>query len=103
MPPDIDVDIAGVAGCRLVSLDDMQRLAQENNRRKQQALVDAEEILREDLEKIRKVLSFHRFTEAVPEWKERYGKYPAEKLLYLLRDEVDSVSFEAVLKVLMQR
>ncbi len=103
MPPDIDVDIAGVAGCRLVSLDDMQRLAQENNRRKQQALVDAEEILREDLEKIRKVLSFHRFAEAVPEWKERYGKYPAEKLLYLLRDEVDSVSFEAVLKVLMQR
>lgn len=103
MPPDIDVDIAGVAGCRLVSLDDMRRLAQENNRRKQQALVDAEEILREDLEKIRKVLSFHRFTEAVPEWKERYGKYPAEKLLYLLRDEVDSVSFEAVLKVLMQR
>ena len=38
-----------------------------------------------------------------PEWKERYGKYPAEKLLYLLRDEVDSVAFEAVLKVLMQR
>lgn len=102
MPPDIDADIAGAAQCRLISLDDIQRLAQENNRRKQQALVDAEEILEEDLEKIYKVLSFHRFTETVPAWKERYGSYSAEKLLYLLRDEADSVSFEAVLKVLEQ-
>ncbi len=100
MPPDIDADIAGMAQCRLISLDDIQQLAQENNRRKQQALVDAEEILKEDLEKICKVLSFHRFTEAIPGWKERYGQYSAEKLLYLLRDEVDSASFEAVLKVL---
>lgn len=100
MPPDIDGDIAGMARCRLISLDDIQQLAQENNRRKQQALVDAEEILKEDLEKIYKVLSFHRFTEAVPGWKERYRNYPAEKLLYLLRDEADSASFEAVLKVL---
>lgn len=58
MPPDIDVDIAGVAGCRLVSLDDMQRLAQENNRRKQQALVDAEEILRKILKKSAKCCLF---------------------------------------------
>lgn len=100
MPPDIDADIAGMAHCRLISLDDIQQLAQENNRRKQQALMDAEEIIKEDLEKIYKVLSFHRFTEAVPGWKERYGQYPAEKLLYRLRDEVDSASFEAVLKVL---
>lgn len=100
MPPDIDGDIAEMARCRLISLDDIQQLAQENNRRKQQALADAEEILKEDLEKIYKVLSFHRFTEAVPGWKERYGNYPAEKLLYLLRDEADSASFEAVLKVL---
>lgn len=100
MPPDIDADIAGMGQCRLVSLDDMQRLAQENNRRKQQALTDAEGILEEDLEKICKVLSFHRFTEAVPGWKDRYGRYPADKLLYFLRDEVDSASFEAVLKAL---
>lgn len=102
MPPDIDTDIAGAARCRLVSLDDMQQLAQENNRRKQQALADAEEILKEDLEKIYKALSFHRFTKAVPGWKERCGQYTAEKLLYLLRDKADSASFEAVLKVLEQ-
>lgn len=100
MPPDIDTDIADIAHCRLVSLDDIHQLAEDNNRRKQQALMDAEEILKEDLDKICKVLAFHRFAEAVPGWKEHYGEYPAEKLLYLLRDELDSASFEAVLKVL---
>ena len=103
MPPDIDADIAGMAQCRLISLDDIRELAQENNKRKQQALMDAEEILKEDLEKIYKVLFFHRFTEVVPGWKEYYEQYSAEKLLYLLRDEVDSTSFEAVLKVLEQQ
>ena len=100
MPPDLDTDITKIAHCRLVSLDDIHQLAEENNRRKQQALMDAEEILKEDFDKICKVLAFHRFTEAVPGWKEQYGEYSAEKMLYLLRDELDSDSFEAVLKVL---
>ncbi len=100
MPPDIDEDVAGIEHCRLVSLDDINQLAEENNRRKEQALMDAEEILKEDLDMICKVLAFHRFTEADAGWKARYEGCSAEKLLYLLRDELDSVSFEAVLGVL---
>ena len=100
MPPDIDEEIAGIENCRLVSLDDINRLAEENNRRKEQAIMDAEEILAEDLDMICKVLAFHQFTEADAEWKERYESCSAEKILYLLRDELDSASFEAVLKVL---
>lgn len=100
MPPDIDENIALIECCRLVSLDDINRLAEENNRRKAQALMDAEEILKEDLDMICKVLAFHRFTEADAGWKQKYAECSAEKLLYLLRDELDSDSFEAVLKVL---
>lgn len=100
MPSDLDGDIAGIEGCRLIALDDINRLAEENNRLKQQALMDAEEILEEELEKLCKALAFHRFTSEDAGWKERYGGYSAEKLLYLLRDELDSASFEAVLKAL---
>lgn len=100
MPPDIDEDVAKIEHCRLISLDDINRLAEENNRRKEQALMDAEEILTEDLDMICKVLAFHRFTEADAGWKERYEGCSAKKLLYLLRDELDSGSFEAVLRVL---
>ena len=100
MPPDLDAEIGKLAHCRLVALDDIKKLAEENNRRKQQAFADAEEILEEDLEKLCKALAFHRFTETDAHWKERYADCSAEKLLYLLRDGLDSASFERVLAVL---
>ena len=100
MPPDLDVEIGKLEHCRLVALDDIQKLAEDNNRLKQQAFADAEEILEEELEKLCKVLLFHRFTEEDVHWKGRYADCSAEKLIYLLRDELDSTSFEAVLKVL---
>lgn len=103
MPPDIDAEIGKLERCRLVALDDIKRLAEENNRLKQQAFTDAEEILREELERLSKALSFHRFTEADQNWKERYAGCSADKLLYLLRDKLDSVSFEAVLQALQGR
>lgn len=100
MPPDLDVEIANIEHCRLVALDDIEKLAKKNNRMKQQAFADAEEILEEELEKLCKTLAFHYFTGQDTQWKERYADWPAEKMLYLLRDELDSGSFEAVLKVL---
>ena len=103
MPPDMDAEIGRLEHCRLVALDEIKNLAEENNRLKQQALADAEEILAEELEMLGKTLSFHRFTETDRDWKERYAQYPAEKLLYLLRDELDSASFEAVMQVLKKQ
>lgn len=100
MPPDLDAEIGNLAHCRLVALDDIKRLAETNNRLKQQAFADAEEILEEELERLCKVLAFHRFTGSDPHWKERYADCSAEKLLYLLRDELDSGSFEMVLRAL---
>ncbi len=100
MPPDLDAQIGKLAHCRLVALDDVKGLARENNRRKQQAFADAEEILEEELEKLCKTLAFHRFTEADVQWKERYAGCSGEKLLYLLRDGLDSGSFERVLQTL---
>lgn len=100
MPPDLDAAIGKLERCRLVALDDIKRLAEENNRLKQQALIDAEEILEEELERLCKALAFHRFTEKDAGWKERYESCSAQKLLYFLRDELDSASFAAVLRVL---
>lgn len=99
MPPDLDEEIAGLECCRLIALDDIDRLAQENNRLKKQAIAQADEILTEDLEKLCNVLAFHRFTGQHPGWREKYAQYPAEKMIYLLRDELDSDAFEAVLQV----
>lgn len=69
MPPDLDAEIGKLAHCRLVALDDIKKLAEENNRRKQHAFVDAEEILAEELEKLCNALAFHRFTQKDAHWK----------------------------------
>lgn len=103
MPPDIDAAIGQMGGCRLVALDEIRKLAEENNRLKRKALTDAEEILAEELEKLCKTLSFHRLTKTDKNWKKRYAGCSAEKLLYLLRDELDSTSFEAVVQVLKEQ
>ena len=73
---------------------------EENNRLKQQALKDAAEILDEDIEKICKVLAFHRFTEENAGWKDKYAGCTAEKLVYLLRDELSTGAFDEVLGAL---
>lgn len=103
MPPDIDENIGGMEHCHLVSLDDIHRLAQENNQLKQQALEDAQEILEKELDELCKMLAFHDFIKRNACWKDVYMEYSAEKLIYLLRDELDNGAFEAVLKVLEKK
>lgn len=103
MPPDIDDAVREIPHCRLISLEDIKGLARENNQRKQQALTDAGEILVEEVDKVCNVLAFHHFAEQNDDWRDKYADYPAEKLVYLLRDELDGISFEAVLKALGKR
>lgn len=100
VPADIDEGVAGLAGARRIGLDDFADLARQNNLRKQQAVLDAGEILEREAETLSKVLLFHRAQERLGEWKERYGACPLEKLLYKLRDELDSGAFAAVLEAL---
>lgn len=100
MPPDIDEAVGKLEHCRLITMDDFRELARENNRRKQEALADAREILERELDGVCKVLAFHEFMEENADWRKRYGELPAAKLVYLLRDRLDCSSFEAVLRAM---
>lgn len=100
VPADIDEKIALMADCRLISMDDFGRLAQENNAKKKQAVLDAQEILEQELETLYKTLLFHEAAGRLENWKEKYQAFSFEKMIFMLRDELDSVSFEAVLKAL---
>lgn len=97
VPADIDGKIALMENCRLISIDDFKKLAEKNNELKKQAVLDAREILEEEIETVYKVLSFHAVSGKLEGWKKKYGEYSFEKLLFKLRDELDSDSFEAVL------
>lgn len=100
VPADIDEKIALMDQCRLISIDDFKKLAEKNNELKRQAVQDAQEILEEDVETLYKALSFHAVSGKMDGWKEKYEGYSFEKLLFKLRDELDSDSFDAVLEAL---
>lgn len=100
VPADIDEKIALMENCRLLSLDDFRHLAEENNAKKKQAVLDAREILEEEADALFKALSFHRVSGKLADWKEKYEGCSFEKILFKLRDELDSASFEAVLEAL---
>lgn len=100
VPADIDEKIALMDNCRLIAIDDFKKLAERNNELKKQAVLDAREILEEEADALLNVLRFHQAACRLEAWKEKYEGYSLEKLLYKFRDELDSNSFEAVLKVL---
>ncbi|MGN1444270.1 MAG: glutamyl-tRNA reductase [Acutalibacteraceae bacterium] len=58
---DIDPEIAGISGAKLITIDDFEKIAKSNNEQKRKELHFAEQILDGELDSIYKQLSFHRF------------------------------------------
>ena len=56
--------------------------------------------LEEEVEELFKALALHNAANRIPEWKKKYEGMPFEKLVYLLRDELNSEAFEALLRAL---
>lgn len=98
VPADIDREIALLPGCRLIAIDDFGELAGRNNLRKQQAIADAGELMNEELETLYKTLAFHEAAGQLNDWKESFAGCGLDKILFFLRDNLDSDSFQAVLE-----
>lgn len=98
VPADIDREIGMLPGCRLIAIDDFRELAGRNNLRKQQAIADAGELMNEELETLYKTLAFHEAAGQLNGWKESFAGCGLDKILFFLRDNLDSDSFQAVLE-----
>lgn len=98
VPADIDREISALPGCRLIAIDDFRELAGRNNLRKQQAIADAGELMSEELETLYKTLAFHEAAGQLNKWKESFAGCGLDKILFFLRDNLDSDSFQAVLE-----
>ena len=84
----------------MISIDDFERLASRNNIRKQQAILDAGELLAKELDTLYKTLAFHEAAGMLDIWKQRFTGCGPDKILFFLRDRLDAASFEAVLRAL---
>ena len=103
IPADIDRQIASLPGCRVVGMDDFERLAEENNRKKQQAVRDAGALLEEEMEELYKSLLFHETAGELDQIRERFAGYSVERFLFYLKDRLDAASLKAVLQALKER
>ncbi len=100
VPADIDREIAFLPGCRVVGMDDFEELAKENNRRKQQAVLDAGQLLEEELEELYKALLFRETAGELDRIRERFAGYSVDRFLFYLKDRLDAASLKAVLDAL---
>ena len=81
-------------------MDDFEKLAEQNNEKKKQAVEDARQILWEELEELSKSMLFHNVVPRMEGWKDKFGNYSFEKMLYYLKEHLDSSSLEALVRAL---
>ena len=101
VPPDIDEEIGKSGEFRRMGIDDFKKTAQENNYSKKESVYEAEKIIEEEVEELKKELIFHEFIPKMENVKKKMSERP-DKILYKLREELDSKQFAAVLDVLSE-
>ena len=100
VPPDIEASSAEIDGVTLLDIDHFAELARQNNVTRMSSAKEAEVIIAEELDTMRKKLLFHDF---LPDMEKAAGylkSLSAEKIIYLLRDELDSNCLKRVLDTL---
>ncbi len=99
VPRDIDENLASVSGVTLVSIDEIEELAEKNNELKAGEVENAREILDEEAEVLIKNLCVHEFMELHGNISEYLGA-AGEKFFYRMKKVASSDEFKAFLAVI---
>lgn len=100
-PYDIEREIANIPFCTLITIDQFEKLARENNEKKQQAVTDACDLIEKELQKVSKNMAYHNALESICEFKKQFND--VEQILFYLKENLDADSFEAVLNCLKDK
>ena len=101
VPPDIESTISLLEGIRLLSIDHFSTLAAKNNETRLGCAVEAEDIIAEELDEMQKKLIFHSFLPHMKRTASFMEKIPTEKLIYLMKSELDSSGLQKMLNALV--
>lgn len=102
VPPDMDGEIATLAGVRLRNIDDFRELAKTNNDLKRQEASHAEKMVEQGLDEWKRDVLLHDFLPELPAVRERMEGTPFEKLVYKAKAGMDAGQFAALLAVLRE-
>lgn len=99
VPSDIDECVLEIPGSVLVKIDDFEKIAQRNNEIKKNEVQTAEEILQEEMDGLRKEITFHDFYPEFSRRKEQMSK-DMEQFIYRFRKTASADEFDSFIKVL---
>lgn len=99
VPRDIDEDVLKIDGSELITINDIEALARENNEIKKAEIVVAEEIIEEAVDELLKTLYFHAFMEDF-DLPQRDNKIDFTKFIYQYRDLATAEEFASFLGIL---
>lgn len=98
VPRDIDKKVEDLSYCKLLSIDDFEKIAEQNNTIKEQEFLTANEIIEEEKEELLKSLSLHRIlpileNNEIPEFK---------RLVFEFRDHATAEEFKTFVNVIQK-
>lgn len=99
VPRDIDEDVLKLAGSELITMNEIEALARENNEVKKTEIVTAEEIIEEAVEELLKALYLHDF-QSEADLTGQTEKVDFSKFIYHYRDAASAEEFAGFLEVL---
>ena len=99
VPPDIDENIPKISGTRLINIDCIKQLANENNALKLDSVESAKEIIFEEIEVLKKDLAFHEFLPCMQSVKNAMPSDFSEKFIYKLKSDVSAEEFARILEI----
>ena len=100
VPPDIDTAITSINGNELINIDLFEKLAKENNDLKLECIDEAEHIIAEELDTLRKNMQFHEFMPYLEDIAEKNETLSLDKLIYKMKSQVSASAFSEFLNVL---
>lgn len=100
VPRDLDEEIGKLAGCTVKNMDYIETLSQKNNRLRCSQAQEAELLVQERVDEVKKTIEFQAFHRNQEELLGQLKKEDAAWLLYQLKGKLDAEAFHKVLEVL---
>lgn len=101
VPKDIDEKISAIKNTTLFGIDHFEKLAENNSEKKLCAREQAEIIIAEDIEHLRKNLTMKKYLPLSGSVMTAYEKCGINGLIFKLKNELDADKFEAAMNVII--
>ncbi len=95
VPPDIDPHISEIEKATLLTIDSFEKIAKQNNIKKEKIALSAKEIIANEVDSLEKELAYHEFLPNLNQASQ--NEIDTKKLMIALKSELDSSQFNAVI------